>query len=141
MSSSWIQLPGDKNVTWKIEEKENTYGPLLRNLQILYPEYSYQFIPVIIGALSSIPCDLKYNLKCLDFFVKEVNKQIKMLQIKNITGLVKIVKSFLKFKWVAYIHVVFSDSVLQPVLCLSQFIQFWLVLPSVKAILFILYWF
>ena len=70
MSSSWIQLPGDKNVTWKIEEKENTYGPLLRNLQILYPEYSYQFFPVIIGALSSIPCDLKYNLKCLDFFCK-----------------------------------------------------------------------
>ena len=93
-----FSCPGDINVTPKAQEKENTYGPLLRNLQILYPEYSYQFIPVIIGALSSIPCDLKYNLKSLDFFVKEVNKQIKMLQIKSITGLVKIVKSFLKFK-------------------------------------------
>ena len=45
-----------------------------------------------------VPCDLKDNLKCLRFSEKEVNKQIKMLQIKSITGSVKIVKSFLKFK-------------------------------------------
>ena len=88
-----FSCPGDINVT-----RKNTYGPLLRNLQILHPEYSYQFIPIIIGALDSIPCNLKYNLKYLGFSVKEVNKQIKMLQIKSITGSVKIVKSFLKFK-------------------------------------------
>ena len=87
----------DINVIRKIQEKENTYGPLLRNLQILYPEYSYQFIPIIIVHLQ-VPCDLKDNLKCLRFSEKEVNKQIKMLQIKSITGSVKIVKSFLKFK-------------------------------------------
>ena len=81
----------------KIQEKENTFGSLLCNLEILYPEYSYQFIPIIIGALGSIPCNLKY-LKCLGFSEKEVNKQIKMLQIKSITGSVKIVKSFLKLK-------------------------------------------
>ena len=93
-----FSCPGDINVTQKSKSKENTYDPLLRNLQILYPEYSYQFIPIIIGALGSIPCNLKYNLKCLGFSEKEVNKQIKMLQIKSITGSVKIVKSFLKFK-------------------------------------------
>ena len=97
MSSSWVQL-SRWYFTGKIQEKENIYGPLLRNLQILYPEYSYQFIPIIIGALGSIPCNLKYNLKCLRFSEKEVNKQINMLQIKSITGSVKIVKSFLKFK-------------------------------------------
>ena len=88
---------GEINVTQKIQEKENTFGSLLCNLEILYPEYSYQFIPIIIGALGSIPCNLKY-LKCLGFSEKEVNKQIKMLQIKSITGSVKIVKSFLKLK-------------------------------------------
>ena len=74
-----FSCPGDINVTRKIQEKENTYGPLLRNLQILYSEYSYQFIPIIIGVLGSIPCNLKYNLKCLSFSEKEVKKQIKML--------------------------------------------------------------
>ena len=63
-----FSCPRDINVTRKIQEKENTYGSLLRNLQILYPEYSYQFIPIIIGALDSMPCNLKYNLKCLGFF-------------------------------------------------------------------------
>ena len=82
----------------KRSKKRKTYGPLLRNLQILYPEYSYQFISIIIGALGSIPCNLKYNLKCLGFSEKEVNTKIKTLQIKSITGSVKIVKSFLKFK-------------------------------------------
>ena len=79
-------------------KKRKTYGPWLHNQQILYPEYSYQLIPIITGALGSIPCNLKYNLKCLGFSEKEVNKQIKMLQIKSITGSVKIVKSFLKLK-------------------------------------------
>ena len=87
-----FSCPDDMNVTQKIQEKQNTHGPLLHNLQILYPEYSYQFILIIIGALGSIPCNLKYNLKCLGFSEKEVNKQIKMLQIKSITGSVKIVK-------------------------------------------------
>ena len=93
-----FSCPGDINVTQKIQEKENTYGTLLRNLKILYPEYFYQFIPIINRALGSIPCNLKYNLKCLAFSEKEVNKQIKMLQRKSITGSMKIVKSFLKFK-------------------------------------------
>ena len=65
-----FSCPGDINVTQKIQEKENAYDLLLRNLQILYQEYSYQFIPAIIGALGSIQCNLKYNLKCLDFSEK-----------------------------------------------------------------------
>ena len=93
-----FSCPGDINVTRKIQEKENTYDPLLHNLQILYLEYSNQFIPIIIGVLGSIQGDLKYNLKCLGFSEKEVNKQMKMLQIKSFTGSVKIMESFLKFK-------------------------------------------
>ena len=89
-----FSCPGDINVIRKIQEKENTYSPLLCNLQILYLEYSYQVIPIVIGALSSIPCNLKDNLKCMGFYEKEVNKQTKMLQIY----IFLIVKSFLKFK-------------------------------------------
>ena len=61
---------GDINVTRKLQEKEKTHGPLLRNLQVLYLEYSYQNIPIINGALGSIPCNLIYNLKCLGFLKK-----------------------------------------------------------------------
>ena len=88
----------------KKSKKRKRHGLLLHNLQILYPEYSYQFIPIIIGTLGSIPCNLKYNLKCLGFSEKEVNKQIKKLQIKSITGSVKKGKSILKFKcWSDYV--------------------------------------
>ena len=62
---------GDINVTRKLQEKEKTYGPLIRNLHILYLEYSYQNIPIINGALGSIPCNLIYNLKCLGFLKKK----------------------------------------------------------------------
>ena len=97
-SSSRVQLSRWYKCYPKNPRKGKHIWSTVRNLQILYPEYSYQFIPIIIGALGSIPCNLKYNLKCLRFSEKEVNKQINMLQIKSITGSVKIVKSFLKFK-------------------------------------------
>eukprot|EP00106_Octopus_bimaculoides_P020898 XP_014788340.1 PREDICTED: uncharacterized protein LOC106882245 [Octopus bimaculoides] len=46
-----IIWPTDVNIKLKISEKEDTYTELLRNLQLLYLDYKFRFIPVIIGAL------------------------------------------------------------------------------------------
>ena len=33
----------------------NTYGPLLRNLQVVYPEYKFELIPIVVGAPGYVP--------------------------------------------------------------------------------------
>ena len=43
----------------------NIYGPLLRTLQILYPEYKFQMMPIVVGALG-------YVLKCLTQYLSQL---------------------------------------------------------------------
>ena len=57
----------DVNVTKEMQEKESNYGPLIRMLQVTYPEYRFSFIPLIVGAMGAIPIDLKSNIKKLGF--------------------------------------------------------------------------
>ena len=38
----------------KIDEKMNTYGQLLRNLRILYPEYKFEMIHIVFGPFSYV---------------------------------------------------------------------------------------
>ena len=38
----------------KVEEKVAAYGPLIRNLQIMYKDYHFKMLPVVIGALGTI---------------------------------------------------------------------------------------
>ena len=45
--------------------KINTYGPLLRNLQMLYPEYKFEIKPSVVDALVSL-------LKCLAQYLRQL---------------------------------------------------------------------
>ena len=45
--------------------KINTYGPLLRNLQMLYPEYKFEIKPSVVDALGSL-------LKCLAQYLRQL---------------------------------------------------------------------
>ena len=85
------------NVTKKTQEKDN-YGPLIRMLQVKYPEYKFWFIPVIVGAMRNILLDLKTNVKKLEFDENKVAKMMKMIQQKSITGSEKTCKIFINFK-------------------------------------------
>ena len=58
-----FSCPADKNVTKKIQEKEDNYGLLIHMLQVTYTEYKFSFIPVIVGAMGTILIDLKSNIK------------------------------------------------------------------------------
>ena len=42
------------NLSMKVEEKVAAYGPLIRNLQIMYKDYHFKMLPVVIGALGTI---------------------------------------------------------------------------------------
>ena len=50
-----FSCPADINVSKKVSEKENIYGPLIRSMQLLYTHYKFEFIPIIVGTLRSIP--------------------------------------------------------------------------------------
>ena len=93
-----FSCPNDVNVTKKIQEKEDNYGPLLRAMQITYPEYRFSFVPIVVGALGTIPKELKTSIIKLGFNNDEAHIMIKFIQQKSILGSVKIVKTFLKFR-------------------------------------------
>ena len=81
----------------KVEEKITTYGPLVRNLQIMYQEYKFKMLPIIVGALGTIPKSTKISLKELNFSTKETNTLVRKLQAYSIKGTVQICKTFLRF--------------------------------------------
>ena len=93
-----FSCPPDVNVTKKIQQKEDNYGPLICMLQVTYLEYRLLFIPVIVRAMGATPTDLKLNIKKHGFGENEAVKMMKMIQKKSIIGSVKICKTFINFK-------------------------------------------
>ena len=92
-----ISCPADVNVSSKITEKENIYGPLTTNLQLLYPEYRFLFLPIIVGALGTIPKCLVSNIEKLGVTTHQAKLLARKLQIVSISGTVKICKTFMRF--------------------------------------------
>ena len=92
-----FSCPTDVNISNKVNEKNNVYGMLIRNMQILYLDYKFNMIPIIVGALGYIPKCLKGYVCDLGFDEKEAVKH--MINMQNIVanGTVKICKTFLKF--------------------------------------------
>ena len=93
-----VSCPADINITKKEEEKPSTYIPLIRNLQIMHPNYHYRIIPTIVGALGSIPKSLHGYVCQLGFNNFESKRIACKLQSVSATGTAKICKSFLKFQ-------------------------------------------
>ena len=92
-----ISCPAYTNISKKIEEKLNNYGPLVRNMQMMYPEYKFMLNPIIIDTLGKVPKLLFKNLSELGFDIREIKKVTQKLQNISACGIVKIVKTFLKF--------------------------------------------
>ena len=92
-----FSCPADINITKKEEEKLSAYVPLVRNLQIMHPKYHYKIIPIVLGALGSIPKSLNGYLCQPGFNSLEPKRMICKMQSISATGTAKICKSFLKF--------------------------------------------
>ena len=58
-----ISCPADVNIVKKTKGKLDNYAALLRNLQMLYHDYKFEMVPIIIGALGYVPKDFKTNLE------------------------------------------------------------------------------
>ena len=59
-----VSCLADVNAMSKINKKENIYGPLIRNMQLTYKDYTFMFVPIIIGALGTVPKRLERN-RCI----------------------------------------------------------------------------
>ena len=98
-----FSCPANVNVTKKIQEKKDNYGPLICILQEIYPEYKFSFIPVIIGAMGATLINCKSNIKKLGFDENKAAKKMKIIQQKSIIGRVKVCKTFINFKtWTCF---------------------------------------
>ena len=93
-----VSCPADVSISRKIDEKLNNYAPLVRNMQIMYSNYKFVVVPIIIGGLGYVPkCLLKY-LSQPGFDNMEIKGLIRKLQNISICDTVKICKTFLKFE-------------------------------------------
>ena len=88
-----FSCPCDTNITKKVQEKSDIYGPLIRNMQMMYPAYKFKFVPIIVGALGYVPTCLKQNISELGFSKKESKELVRKLQVLSLSGTVKICKT------------------------------------------------
>ena len=82
-----FSCPNDVNVSKKVKEKEDHYGPLIRAMNIMYPEYKFVFVPIVVGALGTVPKELLLNIKMLGFSENESKNMIRFIQQKGIIGI------------------------------------------------------
>ena len=92
-----FSCPCGVNLIGKTSDKINIYGPLIRNLQISYPQNQFEMIPVITGALEYVAKSLMTYVKQLGFEENDAIYVIRKLQNLATTRTVKICKTFLKF--------------------------------------------
>ena len=87
----------DINTTKKVSEKIEVYAPLVRNLQILHPGYKFEVAPIVVGAMGHHPKCLVTYVKMVGFEDKDIKLLVRRMQVKSISGSVKICKTFLNF--------------------------------------------
>ena len=79
-----FSCPTDINVSRKVEEKVAADGSLTRNLHVMYKDYHFKMLPLVVGALSTIPNATKEGLKEMKFSKTEINKLLIKLQNNSV---------------------------------------------------------
>ena len=74
----------------------DNYMLLVGQLQRLYPNYQYEIIPVVIGAMGTVPKTLKRNLQRTGIKDNNIKKIITRIQKLALLGTMNIVKTFQK---------------------------------------------
>ena len=91
-----VGVPLDFNIASRQRNKADKYIPLISELQQMYPGFKYQFAPIILGALGTVPNRLKEELLKLNIAEGQVRNVIKRLQKTAIIGSIKVMKTFIK---------------------------------------------
>ena len=93
-----ICVPLDQNVHKQEKMKIDTYTPLCVNLRRLYPDYSYEVVPIVLGATGLITDSLMNHLATLLENPKEVHSTTATMQRKAMIGSMRVLKSALAKK-------------------------------------------
>ena len=75
----------------------NNNAPLLRNMQILYPDFRFEMMATIVGALGYVRSCLFNYMNDLPFKKKEALRHIHKKQAIVTSGTVEICKTLLKY--------------------------------------------
>ena len=84
----------DVNIDRNISQKLDHYLPLAAELKRLYPDYTFEVLPIVIGATGLITREVHKVFKRLE--ITNVDDVILKCQKCALTGTMKIVKSFMK---------------------------------------------
>ena len=87
----------DVNVEKNYKTKQDNYLPLCIELKKLYPEFSFEVIPVAIGATGLVMKKLTKDLERIGIETKKIGKCIVLAQKAALFGSVKIVKSAMSY--------------------------------------------
>ena len=85
----------DVNVEKNYKTKQDNYLPLCVEMKKLYPDYSFEVIPIAIGATGIVMKKLSSDLE--KFGIDRVNKCIVLSQKAALFGSVKVVKSAMNY--------------------------------------------
>ena len=91
-----ICVPLDVNVAREEKEKCDKYFVLTSRLQRLYPQYTYNIVPIVVGSTGFIPKSLQGHLVKCGIDKDRISPTIRQLQRKALQGSVKIVKTAMK---------------------------------------------
>ena len=84
----------DVNVTKNFKQKRDSYLPLAAELKRIYDKFTFEIIPITIGATGLVTNDLKLMPKQIG--IENINDVILKCQKSALLGTLKIVKSFMK---------------------------------------------
>ena len=93
-----VCVPLDQNVHTQEKTKVDTYTPLSVNLRRLYPDFTYEIVPIVMGATGLITDSLLKSLTTILEKTKEVHSVTASMQRKALLGSMRVLKSALAKK-------------------------------------------
>ena len=66
-----ISCPLSININKKVNRKLQNYNQLVWNLQVMYPDYKFQVVPIVAGPMGSVSKCLTNCFKMIRFSEKE----------------------------------------------------------------------
>ena len=91
-----IAIGLDINVGKNINLKYDNYMQLSSELKRLYPSFTFEIIPIVLGVTGLVPSSLRKNIEKIG--VKNIKDTMLKCQRMALLGTLKIVKSVLKMK-------------------------------------------
>ena len=87
-----LDINAGMNINWRYDN----YMRFSSEMKRLYPSFTFEVIPIVLGATGLVPSSLRINIEKIS--VKNIKNTILECQCIALLGTMKIVKSVLKMK-------------------------------------------